>query len=542
MAASASNIKSIKRVITKKTNNSNSASSISSSSVAIPVLDFVSTENNKQSNSIIDTLDTMDNYVSSKWRAQSAVCHFLIQNAYRAMLSTRADIIFSPFPKSWLSNAGGSVSRNGERVELLEKYDIKQLVKDHNIITNFETIISAIRESYNDAEILERLNNQTYELIRFILEGCKMLLKADNLLSTGDIITVQTENQSLGVMEKIRAIQEAKEKDILEGVMQFKVEHTALVEDRFRGRDTVYLYHGSRAENWYSILANGIKIGSKSKYFLNGAAYGNGIYLSNDINLSIGYSGARLAQSIGNAEGENMILAIFQVINNPRWHKGGTIFVVDDENALVLRYLLVFNDLRNPLVQGIFKAINIKLNSGGIQATEKQKTEMAARQLTTIHNKRLMREYQAIMKQSPDVLGFQIRLSEEDQLGKWMIHLARVDNPKLEEQMRRLGIPAIEIEITFKESYPIAPPFIRVVYPHFKFHSGHITVGGSLCMEMLTNQGWSPTFNVENVITQIKMAIADGGGEIDEANYKKRYTMDEALEAFKRVMQAHGWV
>ena len=316
----------------------------------------------------------------------------------------------------------------------------------------------------------------------------------------------------------------------------------SLVEDRFRGRDTVYLYHGSRAENWYSILANGIKIGSKSKYFLNGAAYGNGIYLSNDINLSLGYSGARLAQSTGSAESENMILAIFQVINNPRWHKGGTIFVVDDENALVLRYLLVFNVLRNPLVQGIFKAINIKLNSGGIQATEKQKTEMAARQLTTINNKRLMREYQAIMKQSPDVLGFQIRLSEEDQLGKWMIHLARVDNPKLEEQMRRLGIPAIEIEITFKDSYPIAPPFIRVVYPHFKFHSGHITVGGSLCMEMLTNQGWSPTFNVENVITQIKMAIADGGGEIDEANYKKRYTMDEALEAFKRVMQTHGWI
>lgn len=50
------------------------------------------------------------------------------------------------------------------------------------------------------------------------------------------------------------------------------------------------------------------------------------------------------------------------------------------------------------------------------------------------------------------------------------------------------------------------------------------------------------TFNVENVITQIKMAIADGGGEIDESNYKKRYTMDEALEAFKRVMSAHGWV
>jgi ubiquitin-protein ligase len=481
---------------------------------------------------IIKSVDIQDNYISSQWRAQPAVCHFLIRNAYCAMLSSRASIIFNPFPPSWLSESS------------ITSRDIKQLIKEYNIITNLETVISIVSESYNDAEILERLNQRTYELIRFILEGNKMLLKAYNLLCTGDIIQVQTGNAPLEAMKKIRDVQD---EDILNGVIQFKVEHTALVEDRFRGRDTVYLYHGSRAENWYSIMANGIKIGSKSKYFLNGAAYGNGIYLSNDINLSLGYSGSTgygsvFNPSTGGVEGENMILAIFQVINNPRWHKSGTIYVVDDENALVLRYLLVFNDMRNPLVQGIFNAINIKLNSGGIQATEKQKKEMEAKNITTIHNKRLMREYQAIMKQSRDVLGFQTQLADEDQLGKWMIHLERVDNPKLENQMRRLGIPAIEIEITFKETYPIAPPFIRVVYPHFKFHSGHITVGGSLCMEMLTNQGWSPTFNVENVITQIKMAIADGGGEIDEVNYRRRYTMDEALEAFKRVMSAHGWV
>jgi ubiquitin-protein ligase len=472
----------------------------------------------------------VDNYISSLWRAQPAVCHFLIRNAYCAMLSSRASIIFNPYPPSWLSESS------------ITSRDIKQLVKEHKIITSLETVISIVSESYNDAEILERLNQRTYELIRFILEGNKMLLKADNLLCTGDIIQVQTGNVPLEAMEKIR---DMPNKDILEGVIQFKVEHTALVEDRFRGRDTVYLYHGSRAENWYSIMANGIKIGSKSKYFLNGAAHGNGIYLSNDINLSLGYSGSGgLGITRGNVKDEcnNTILAIFQVITNPRWHKSGTIYVVDDENALVLRYLLVFNDMNNPLVQGIFKAINIKLNSGGIQATEKQKKEMEAKNITTIHNKRLMREYQAIMKQSRDVLGFQVQLAEEDQLGKWMIHLEQVDNPKLENQMQRLGIPAIEIEITFKKSYPIAPPFIRVVYPHFKFHSGHITVGGSLCMEMLTNQGWSPTFNVENVITQIKMAIADGGGEIDEVNYRRRYTMDEALEAFKRVMSAHGWV
>jgi len=319
-----------------------------------------------------------------------------------------------------------------------------------------------------------------------------------------------------------------------------------MIEDTFKDKKTVYLYHGSRYENWYSIMRNGVKIGSKNKYFLNGAAHGHGIYLSNDINLSLGYSRTSpfATTQKGKYSDNQMILAIFEVIDNPKWHKVGNIFVVDDENALVLRYLLVFNSDGTSWsgLQAIFNAINVKLNSGGIKALEKEKKEMETKNITTIHSKRLMREYQMIMKQSPDVLGFRIQLAEEDNLGKWLIYITNPQNEKLEKQMRKLGIPAIEIEITFKDTYPIAPPFIRVVYPRFIMRTGHITIGGSLCMEMLTNQGWCPTFNVENVITQIKLAISDGGGEIDETNWGKRYSMDEAQDAFKRVLATHGWV
>jgi len=40
--------------------------------------------------------------------------------------------------------------------------------------------------------------------------------------------------------------------------------------------------------------------------------------------------------------------------------------------------------------------------------------------------------------------------------------------------------------------YPVDPPFVRVVRPRFAFHSGHVTIGGSICMELLTRSGWSP--------------------------------------------------
>lgn len=501
--------------------------------------------------SSIGIINPSDDYVSSQWRAQPAVTEFLLRNAYCAMKSSRAHIIFNPYPVTWLAKLDATAR---ERAELLGTdasavFDYNTMIRDQCVVSNIDIILAALKDSYNDAELLEKLNSTTYELLRFILESNKMLIKADNLLSADDVITYRAD---MGAGAGAGASTEEQKPVSIEslGLVQFKIEHTQLVEDRFKGQDTIYLYHGSRAENWYSIMCNGLKSGSKSKYFLNGAAHGNGIYLSNDINLSLNYStGNGIANPGASARaaditGGNMILAIFEVINNHKWHKSGNIYVVDDEDALVLRYLLVFNysNAKDGIMHGVFNAINRKLNSGGIKAAEKQKKEMETKNITVIHNKRLMREYQAIMKKSPQELGFTIRLSEEDNLGKWMIYLTRPENSKLEEQMQRLRIPAIEIEITFKETYPIAPPFIRVVYPHFKFRSGHITVGGSLCMEMLTNQGWSPTFNVENMITQIKMAICDGEGEIDEVNYRRRYTMDEALDAFKRVLASHGWV
>ena len=57
--------------------------------------------------------------------------------------------------------------------------------------------------------------------------------------------------------------------------------------------------------------------------------------------------------------------------------------------------------------------------------------------------------------------------------------------------------PVIELEMTFPNEYPMKPPFVRVVRPRFKFLTGHITIGGSICMEVLTSSGWSPSNDIE---------------------------------------------
>lgn len=75
--------------------------------------------------------------------------------------------------------------------------------------------------------------------------------------------------------------------------------------------------------------------------------------------------------------------------------------------------------------------------------------------------------------------------------------------------------PVIEMEMQFPKEYPMFPPFVRVIRPRFKFltgknhdfvtdsnkhmisHKGHVTIGGSICMEMLTRSGWSPSNDIE---------------------------------------------
>lgn len=102
--------------------------------------------------------------------------------------------------------------------------------------------------------------------------------------------------------------------------------------------------------------------------------------------------------------------------------------------------------------------------------------------------------------------------------------------------------PAVVMDVTFPSDYPFSPPFIRVVRPRFQFHTGHVTIGGSVCMELLTPSGWLPTVSLESVFVQIRSEMIEGGGRLDRSNQDKDYSMSEAREAFNRVAQRYGWM
>ena len=53
---------------------------------------------------------------------------------------------------------------------------------------------------------------------------------------------------------------------------------------------------------------------------------------------------------------------------------------------------------------------------------------------------------------------------------------------KLHADLQRLakdypgGVDHILMEVLFPTGYPTDPPFVRVVYPRFSYHTGHVSV------------------------------------------------------------------
>ena len=131
---------------------------------------------------------------------------------------------------------------------------------------------------------------------------------------------------------------------------------------------------------------------------------------------------------------------------------------------------------------------------------------------------------------------------DDDNLKNWTVFLSKFDpESRLAKDLIKLKLNEIEISLEFPDEFPLKPPFVRIVRPRFEYKTGHITLGGSICMELLTNQGWNPTYSLENLIIHIKSTILEGEGQIDMKSWHHEYSYQEAIGAFKRMLLSHGW-
>ena len=160
----------------------------------------------------------------------------------------------------------------------------------------------------------------------------------------------------------------------------------------------------------------------------------------------------------------------------------------------------------------------------------------------------VLREYRALDRIAPN-LGLGLSLTGDDDVFRWRILMEGWEHlsPELHDDLRAFSAatghpPAVELEFSFSpEHFPYAAPFVRVVRPMFAFRTGHVTIGGSICMELLTSKGWSCAVSLESVLVTIRADMVEGGARLDRARFNSCYSEATAREAFMRVAQQHGW-
>jgi ubiquitin-conjugating enzyme E2 Q len=169
-------------------------------------------------------------------------------------------------------------------------------------------------------------------------------------------------------------------------------------------------------------------------------------------------------------------------------------------------------------------------------------------------------------------LGWYVDVEQIDNIFQWIVELHSFPTElPITRQMKQANMSSVVIEMRFPESFPFAPPFARVIRPKFlpfmNGGGGHVTQGGSICMELLTGSGWSPALSIMNVLLNIRLAMCETGpaAQLDMRYYGKKatsafpagtigadldsiqqtntsdYGISEAIHAYIRACQVHNW-
>ncbi|KAK7603755.1 hypothetical protein V9T40_003754 [Parthenolecanium corni] len=166
-------------------------------------------------------------------------------------------------------------------------------------------------------------------------------------------------------------------------------------------------------------------------------------------------------------------------------------------------------------------------------------------------NNRLMKELKDIYNSETFKKGVYTIELVGDSLYEWNVRLFSVDKDSqlckdLAMLKEKEGKDAIVLNMTFKDTFPFTPPFVRVVDPVIS--GGYVLIGGAICMELLTQQGWSSAYTIEAVILQIAATLVYGKARIQFGPQKvpvqNQYTLARAQQSFNSLVHIHeknGW-
>lgn len=219
----------------------------------------------------------LGDYVIKWLRDKTELAHIHIILGYKAFSSERWKLIAHPYPAYFDEHA--------DLIKAIIPFD-KLVEKNHE----------------NDTQLMQRIGEQSYVLVKFILMTAPKLSVVDNPP---------------------------------DGCKIYSTPNTSGAKD--------HVFHGSSDENWYSIIRNGLKVCSGTAWQKNGASFGNGIYLGRTLSISAGYG--------------NQIVGVYKLLQTPT-SRNNDILVVPDTSYIELSFLIVTKSLTPELQSEVLKKIN----------------------------------------------------------------------------------------------------------------------------------------------------------------------------------------
>jgi ubiquitin-conjugating enzyme E2 Q len=138
--------------------------------------------------------------------------------------------------------------------------------------------------------------------------------------------------------------------------------------------------------------------------------------------------------------------------------------------------------------------------------------------------KRVLMEFQSLARAVADGVApcRDLVLPDERNVCVWRFKLSHFDDDlpggrALNSDLARLaaeyGQDHLLCEVSFPSDYPARPFALRLVSPRCAWYTGHVTAGGSVCIEALTQTGsrnsWQPDFCVSGLLPLVKQNMID---------------------------------
>ncbi|KAI9158644.1 Ubiquitin-conjugating enzyme E2Q-like protein [Paramyrothecium foliicola] len=527
-----------------------------------------------------------------------------------------------------VNDSSGQTSSNGELCKVtvfIEKYELDELESE-------QRDIALMFLTKRIPRVLD-MHSNVLSLLRWIVASNTSLVVQDEQVpepecpDTKDAVSARkVQGVGTGWMQfRFAQGSPAKEQRFTEELKNLKTGN--LVPAKY---PTLFAWHGSPIGNWHSIIRSGLDFQSQ----LHGRAYGNGVYFSDTMNTSLGYSNRapakmgmplpesweqacdgylKLCPEIKGFQGQAINIPRLALPTSRRYdfeivslgkarHAGRAtrnhkpedrpIYISDDEEDLAELDLLtrVFDHGQGETSKADgkrrwdheFESLSmslplskVRITTGGIKIKESQSQDGPshvtsflpgtldleslpklpepawASSTTSSALRNLGREVKQQQKlqssSAPDALGWHINFDKLENIFHWIVelHSFSLDLP-LAQDMEKIGCKSIVLELRFGSGFPFSPPFVRVIRPRFRTFAegggGHVTAGGAICSELLTNSGWSPALSIDKVFLDVRLRLSDLNPPARLAQTQQRdYGIIEAAEAYRRAVRSHGW-